>query len=85
MALFICLVVGGICGWIAALIAKEHGYGLIADISIGAIGGLVGGSVFVAIGLSGGGFFGSLITGIIGAVIFIAAFKAAKRAGMFAD
>ena len=85
MAFFISLLVGGIAGWVAALIAKEHGYGLIADVAIGAIGGLIGGWVFVAIGLSGGGFFASLITAIIGAVIFIGAFQAAKRGGMFAS
>ena len=37
-----------------------------------------------AIGITAGGFFGSLITAIIGAAALIAALQAAKRSGLFA-
>jgi uncharacterized membrane protein YeaQ/YmgE (transglycosylase-associated protein family) len=85
MTLFICLVVGGIVGLIAAQMKKEHGYGLVADIAIGAIGGQLGGALFVSLGITSGGVVGSIITAIIGSAALIAAFYAAKRAGTFSS
>lgn len=84
MAFFISLLIGGIAGWIAATFMKNAGYGLLPDIAIGVIGGLIGGWVFAVIGITGGSFIVLLITAIIGAVVLLAASQAAKRAGLFA-
>ncbi len=83
MSFFICLLIGGVAGWVAGQVMKDAGYGMVSDIAIGVIGGLVGGWVFTAIGIAGG-IIGSIITAIIGAAILIGAFQAAKRAGLFA-
>ena len=39
-ALIIWLVVGAIAGWLAGMVVKGGGYGLIGDIIVGIIGGL---------------------------------------------
>ena len=36
------LVVGGVAGWIAGLIVRGSGYGIIGDITVGLIGAFVG-------------------------------------------
>jgi uncharacterized membrane protein YeaQ/YmgE (transglycosylase-associated protein family) len=37
------IVVGFIAGWLAGLVVKGGGYGLIGDIIVGVVGGLLGG------------------------------------------
>ena len=83
MAFFLSLLIGGVVGWIAAQMMKEAGDSLLLDVSVGVIGGLIGSWVFGAIGIISG-LIGAIITAIIGAVVLLAAFQAAKRAGLFA-
>ena len=83
MTLAICMLIGGIAGWLAGAMGKGAGYGVIADIGVGVIGGLIGGWFFGEIGIAAGGLFGSIVAAIIGAAILIAAVQAARRNGLF--
>ena len=42
-ALIIWLIVGAIAGWLAGMVVKGGGYGLIGDIIVGIIGGFMAG------------------------------------------
>ena len=54
------LVVGLVAGWLAGLVMKGGGYGLIGDIVVGIVGAFVGGFVFSLItGGGSAGFWGS--------------------------
>ena len=44
--LIIFLVIGGVAGWLAGVIVKGGGFGLIGDIVVGIIGSLIGGWLF---------------------------------------
>ena len=44
--LLIILAIGAIAGWLAGVIMKGGGYGLLGDIVIGTIGAFVGGTLF---------------------------------------
>ena len=71
------LVVGLIAGWLAGLVMKGGGYGIIGDIVIGIIGAFVGGFVFSLITGGGtAGFWGSIAVAFVGAVILIAIVRA---------
>lgn len=71
------LVVGLIAGWLAGLVMKGGGYGVIGDIVIGIVGAFVGGFVFSLITGGGtAGFWGSIAVAFIGAVILIAIVRA---------
>ena len=85
MALFICVVIGGIAGLIAAYLMKEERYGMFADVAIGVIGGLIGGGLFGDISVMAAGLFGAIVASLIGAALLIGAFQAAKRNGLFAN
>jgi len=41
--LVIFLVIGAVAGWLAGMIVKGGGFGLIGDIVVGVIGSLIGG------------------------------------------
>ena len=45
-SLFMTLVVGAIAGWLAGMVARGSGYGIIGDIVVGLLGALIGGYVF---------------------------------------
>jgi uncharacterized membrane protein YeaQ/YmgE (transglycosylase-associated protein family) len=71
------LVVGLISGWLAGVVMKGGGFGLVGDIVVGLIGAFVGGLVFSLItGGATAGFWGSILVAFIGAVILIAIVRA---------
>ncbi len=75
------ILIGLIAGWLAGILMKGGGFGLIGDIVIGIIGALIGGHLFGVMGISaGGGLLGSIIVATIGAVIFIFLLRLIKRA-----
>jgi len=66
------IVVGLIAGWLAGLVMKGGGYGIIVDIVLGILGGFLGGWIFGKLGISmGGGLIGGIITAFVGAVILV--------------
>jgi uncharacterized membrane protein YeaQ/YmgE (transglycosylase-associated protein family) len=75
------LIIGAIAGWLAGLLVKGGGYGLIGDIIVGIVGALIGGWLAGALGISiGSGLVASIITAVIGAVILLVILRAIKRA-----
>ncbi len=81
MGIIIWLVVGAIAGWLAGLLVRGAGFGLIGDIIVGIIGGFIAGWLLPRLGLFlGGGFVGDIINALIGAVILLLIIKLVRRA-----
>jgi len=78
--LVIFLVIGAVAGWLAGVIMKGGGYGLVGDIIVGVIGSLIGGWLFGLLGIAAGGLIGSIIAAVVGAIILIAILRLIKRA-----
>ena len=75
------LIIGAIAGWLAGLLVKGGGFGIIGDIVVGIVGALIGGWLAGVLGISiGSGFIASIITAVIGAVILLVILRAIKRA-----
>lgn len=67
------IVLGALAGWIASMIMGSSGsQGLLMDIVVGIIGAVIGGWIFGLLGIGDGGFWWSLLTAVVGAVILIA-------------
>ena len=63
------LLVGVIAGWLAGVLVKGGGFGLIGDLVVGIIGALIGGLFFSGLaGFAGGGVLGSILVATLGAV-----------------
>ena len=74
------LVVGLIAGWLAGLVMKGGGYGVIVDILLGIVGGFLGGWLFGQLGIwPAGGMLGSIIVAFVGAVILVGITRLPKR------
>ena len=66
------LVIGALAGWLAGILTKGRGFGILGNMIMGVVGAVIGGHIFQFVGVSaGGGFWGSLITALIGALILI--------------
>jgi len=66
------IVIGLLAGWLAGTLSRGRGFGCIANIVIGLIGALLGGWLFVKLGILGGGFLYSLAAATVGAIVLVA-------------
>ena len=78
--IIIFLVIGAVAGWLAGLIMKGGGFGLVGDIVVGIIGSVIGGWLFNLLGIAAGGLIGEIIAAVVGAIILIAILRLVKRA-----
>lgn len=74
------LLIGLIAGWLAGLVMRGGGYGIVGDMIVGVIGALIGGWLFGLLGIRAGGLLGSIIMAFVGAVILIVILRAIRRA-----
>jgi uncharacterized membrane protein YeaQ/YmgE (transglycosylase-associated protein family) len=66
------LVVGLIAGFLASLVMRGGGYGIVGDIIVGIVGAFIGGFLASLLGIGAGGLIGTIIIAFIGACILIA-------------
>jgi len=79
-ALLIFLVIGAIAGWLAGLIMRGGGFGLIGNIIVGVLGAFIGGYLLPRLGISvGGGWIDQIVSALIGAVILLFIIGLIKR------
>ncbi len=80
-AILITLFIGAVAGWLAGLIVRGGGYGLIGDIIVGVIGAFIAGWLFPRLGFSlGGGVIAAIISATLGAIILLLIIRLVKRA-----
>ena len=79
--LIVWLIVGGVAGWLAGLVVKGFGFGLIGNIILGIVGAVVAGWLLPRLGISlGAGILGAIISAAIGAVVILLLVRLIKRA-----
>ena len=69
------IAIGAVAGWLAGLLFRGGGFGLIGNIIIGIVGGFIGFWLLGKLGISlGSGTLSTILTSVIGAgvLLFIA-------------
>lgn len=79
-SLIIWLLVGAIAGWLAGLVVRGYGLGLVGNVIVGIIGAFIGGWLIGSAGWLPSGLFGSIVSATIGAVILLLLLRFARRA-----
>jgi len=69
--LIVFLFIGGLIGWIAGLIIRGRGFGILGDIVIGIVGAMLGGWMAEVIGLSINSSLGEFLMAIVGALVLV--------------
>src|SRR5258706_3716122 len=71
-ALIIWLVIGAVAGWLAGLIVKGYGFGLIGNIVVGIVGAVLAGWLLPLVGfVLVGGVIAAIINAVIWAVVLL--------------
>ena len=80
-SLLIFLLIGAVAGWLAGLIVKGYGFGLVGNILVGVIGSFIGGWLFARFHLiHGGGYLGAIIGATVGAMVLLIIIRFIRRA-----
>ena len=80
-SIIIWIIVGAIAGWLAGMVVKGGGFGLIGDIVVGIVGAIIAGWLLPYLGIAlGSGIIAAIIDAFIGAVILLIIIKLIKRA-----
>jgi uncharacterized membrane protein YeaQ/YmgE (transglycosylase-associated protein family) len=75
------IIVGAIAGWLAGMIVKGGGFGLLGDIIVGIVGAFIAGWLLPRLGIViGAGIVGAIIDATIGAVILLLIVRLIRRA-----
>ena len=81
--LIVLLIVGAIAGWLAGLIVRGFGFGLVGNIVVGIIGAVLAGWLLPLLGVGfsvGSPILTSIIYALIGAVILLVIIGLFRRA-----
>ena len=70
-SLIMFLVIGAIAGWLAGLLMKGGGFGLIGNIIVGIIGAFIGGFLGNVLGIAATGIVGSILLATAGAAVLL--------------
>ncbi len=80
-SILVWLIIGAVAGWLAGVIMKGYGFGLVGDIAVGILGAVIAGFLFPRLGLNlGAGIVGAIISATIGAVILLFIARLVRRA-----
>ena len=75
MDLIYFIIVGALAGWLAGLIWKGSGFGLIGNIITGIVGALIGGWVAGQLGWFGDGLIYQVLIAAAGALVILLLLK----------
>ncbi len=79
--ILIWIIVGAIAGWLAGLVVRGFGFGLVGNIIVGIVGAFLGGWLFGTLGFAiGAGIINTIFTAFIGAVVLLLLVRVIKRA-----
>ena len=73
------LFMGGVIGWLAGLIVRGRGFGIIIDIVIGIVGAMFGGWLAGVFGLYAGSPIGAFLMALVGAVVLVGLTRFVER------
>lgn len=75
------LFIGGVIGWLAGLIVRGRGFGIIGDIVIGIVGAMLGGWIAKEMGLYTSSSAGAFLVALAGAVVLVGLTRLVVRQG----
>ena len=72
LSILIWIVVGAVAGWLAGLVMRGGGFGLVGNVLVGIIGAVVAGFLLPKIGIViGGNIIAQILNAFIGAVLVL--------------
>ncbi len=79
MQILVFVIVGGLAGWVAGIVVRGGGQGILLNVLVGIVGAFLGGWLFGVMGIGVTGLGGLFLTATIGAVILLALLRLVAR------
>ena len=73
------VIIGAIAGWLAGLLVKGYGFGLIGNIFVGIVGAGIAGLLAPSLGVHTESFGGNVVASLLGALILLILVGLARR------
>jgi uncharacterized membrane protein YeaQ/YmgE (transglycosylase-associated protein family) len=74
------IIIGAIAGWLAGVLVKGYGFGLIGNIVIGILGAGIAGILAPSLGVYTQSFGGNIIAALLGALFLLLIVGLVRRA-----
>ncbi|TVR99781.1 MAG: GlsB/YeaQ/YmgE family stress response membrane protein [Phycisphaerales bacterium] len=65
------LLIGLFAGFLAGVLTRGSGFGIVGNLIVGVLGAILGGFLFRLVGLASENLLGSLITATVGAIVLL--------------
>jgi uncharacterized membrane protein YeaQ/YmgE (transglycosylase-associated protein family) len=79
-ALLILLLIGAVAGFLAGVIVKGYGFGVVGNVVVGIVGAVLGGWLLPQLGLfPGGNVTGQIISATAGAIVLLVLISFVRR------
>ncbi len=79
-ALLIWLLVGAVAGFLAGVVVKGYGFGLLGNIVVGIVGAVLAGALLPRLGLfPGTDLIGQIVSATLGAVVLLVLISLVRR------
>lgn len=69
MDIILFILMGLLAGWLAGVVIKGRGFGLVGNLVVGLIGALVGGLFFPILGITSTHIVGRILLATVGAIL----------------
>jgi uncharacterized membrane protein YeaQ/YmgE (transglycosylase-associated protein family) len=74
------IIVGAVAGWLAGILFRRGGFGLVGDIVVGIVGAFVGGWLARTLGIHvGPGIVAAIVTATAGALVLLLLLRLIRR------
>lgn len=74
------LLIGAIAGWLAGLVVRGGGFGLLGDMAVGIVGAFIGGWLLPRLGVDlGSGLVPVIVSATVGAVLLLLILRLIRR------
>ncbi len=77
--LLLLVFIGLVAGWLAGVLVKGGGFGVLGDIVVGILGAVIGGYLFGVVGIGGSGLLGQILVATVGAILLIFVLRLIRR------
>lgn len=77
--ILIFVFIGLVAGWLAGVLVKGGGFGILGDIVVGILGAVIGGYLFGVVGIGGSRLLGEILVATVGAIILIFILRLIRR------
>ena len=77
--LLLLIFIGLVAGWLAGVLVKGGGFGILGDIVVGVLGAVIGGYLFGVVGIGGSGLLGQILVATVGAILLIFVLRLIRR------